>query len=29
VIGKPVKARLIRAGAIAEVTIVVGERPGK
>jgi serine protease DegQ len=29
VIGKPVKARLIRAGSIAEVTIIVGERPGK
>jgi S1-C subfamily serine protease len=27
VIGKPVKARLIRAGAIAEVAITVGERP--
>jgi S1-C subfamily serine protease len=29
VIGKPVKARLIRAGALAEVTITVGERPGR
>jgi len=29
VIGKPVNARLIRAGAIAEVAIIVGERPGR
>jgi S1-C subfamily serine protease len=29
VIGKPVKAKLIRAGALREVTITVGERPGK
>jgi len=29
VIGKSVKARLIRAGAIAEVAITVGERPGR
>ena len=29
VIGKQVKAKLIRAGGLAEVTIVVGERPGK
>jgi S1-C subfamily serine protease len=29
VIGKPVKARLIRAGALREVTITVGERLGK
>jgi S1-C subfamily serine protease len=29
VIGKPVKAKLIRAGALQEVEITVGERPGK
>ena len=29
VIGKPVKARLIRAGAVREVAITIGERPGK
>jgi S1-C subfamily serine protease len=29
VIGKPVKAKLIRAGALQEITITVGERPGK
>jgi S1-C subfamily serine protease len=29
VIGKPVKATLIRAGALREVAITVGERPGK
>jgi S1-C subfamily serine protease len=29
VIGKPVKARVIRAGAFREVAITVGERPGK
>jgi S1-C subfamily serine protease len=29
VIGKPVKAKLIRAGALREVTITVGERLGK
>jgi S1-C subfamily serine protease len=29
VIGKPVKARLIRAGALREISITVGERPGK
>ncbi len=29
VIGKLVKARIIRAGAIAEVAITVGERPGR
>ena len=28
-IGKPVKARVIRAGTLREVEIVVGERPGK
>ena len=29
IIGKQVKARVIRAGAIQELTITVGERPGK
>ncbi|MGO8792436.1 MAG: S1C family serine protease [Terriglobia bacterium] len=29
VIGKPVKAKLIRAGTLREVEITVGERPGK
>jgi S1-C subfamily serine protease len=29
VIGKPVKAKLIRAGTLQEVEITVGERPGK
>jgi len=29
VIGKPVKAKLIRAGALRQVEIIVGERPGK
>jgi S1-C subfamily serine protease len=29
VIGKPVKAKLIRAGALHEVEITIGERPGK
>jgi len=29
VIGKPVKAKLIRAGALREIEITVGERPGK
>ena len=29
VIGKAVKGRLIRAGALQEITITVGERPGK
>ena len=29
VIGKPVKASLIRAGALRQVEIIVGERPGK
>ena len=29
VIGKPVKAKLIRAGALQEISITVGERPGK
>ena len=29
VIGKPVQARLIRAGSVAEVTITIGERPVK
>ncbi len=29
VIGKPVKARLIRAGALRDLAITVGERPGK
>jgi len=29
IIGKQVKARVIRAGAIVELSITVGERPGK
>lgn len=29
VIGKPVKAKLIRAGALQEIEIIIGERPGK
>ncbi len=29
VIGKPAKAQLIRAGALREISITVGERPGK
>lgn len=29
VIGKPVKTKLIRAGALREIVITVGERPGK
>jgi S1-C subfamily serine protease len=29
IIGKPVKARVIRAGAVQELNITVGERPGK
>jgi S1-C subfamily serine protease len=29
IIGKQVKARLIRAGAMLELSITVGERPGK
>ena len=29
VIGKPVKTKLIRAGALQEISITVGERPGQ
>ena len=29
VIGKPVKAKVIRAGNLKEVAITVGERPGR